>query len=115
MNCNSIFCIAIVLSLLSFQVFSCAINRVIFTEEMEIDGTLVKIVVLDSRQMKELVISMQEPGNAIRESVFRINWMPDIVEIDDYNDDSMLDVKIVSTIGETQYFYGTEMAFIDIF
>lgn len=105
---------AVLLSLLILQTVSCAINRVIFTEEMEIDETLVKIVVLDFNQMNELVISMQEPGHAIREAVFRINWMPEYIEIDDYNDDSMLDVKIVSTNGVTEYFYGTGKAFIDI-
>jgi hypothetical protein len=57
---------------------------------------------------------MQEPGHVVRESVFRINWMPDIIEIDDYNDDSMLDVKIVCTDGVAHYFYGTRLAFIDI-
>ena len=114
MNYNSMSRIVTVLYLLIVLSASCAINRVIFTEEIEIDGTMAKVVLLDGFDLKELVITMQEPGHQIRERIFRVNWIPDLVEIDDYNDDSMLDVKIVSTSGEVHYFYGTEQAFIDI-
>jgi len=103
------------ITLLFLQVFSsCAINRVVYNEMIEIDGVLVKIVVLNSSDMKELVLSMQEPGHPIRERVFLINWMPEQFEIDDYNNDSLLDIKIRSTIDESHYFYGTEQAFINI-
>lgn len=95
-------------------VTSCAINRVIYTENMETDGILIRIVVLDSPDFNELIISMQEPGYAIKERVFRINWMPDSVEIDDYNDDSRLDIKIISTGDEVHYFYSTELGIVDI-
>ena len=102
-------------TLLLLQVFSsCAVNRVVYNEMTEIDGVLVKIVVLNSSDMKELVISMQEPGHPIRERVFLINWMPVQFEVDDYNSDSMLDIMILSTIDEPHYFYSTEQAFINI-
>ena len=103
------------ITILLLQLFSsCAINRVVYNEMTEIDGVLVKIVVLNSSDMKELVLSMQEPGHPIRERVFLINWMPDQFEVDDYNNDSILDIKIRSTIDESHYFYGTEQAFINI-
>jgi len=105
----------IAITLLLLQVFSsCAVNRVVYNEMTEIEGVLVKIVVLNSSDLKELVISMQEPGHPIRERVFLINWMPDQFEIGDYNSDSMLDFKILSTTDEPHYFYGTEQAFISI-
>jgi len=107
--------IAAVLSLLTFLTLpSCAVNRVIYKENMEIDGILIRVIVLDSRELNELVISMQEPGHAIRERVFLINWMPDTVESDDYNSDSMMDIKIVSIDDVTHYFYSTELGFVDI-
>jgi hypothetical protein len=115
MKFKTLFGFATALSLLILQtISSCAVNRVIYNEQMEFDGILAKVVVLDGSDLKELVISMQEPGHPIRERVFRINWIPDIVEIGDYNSDSRMDVKIISTNDETHYFYGTEHAFIDI-
>ncbi len=115
MKYNSLFRIVAVLSLLALQsLASCAVNRVIYNEQMEIDGVLIRVVVLDSREMKELVISMQEPGHPIRERVFLINWMPDLLEIDDFNGDSRLDLKIISTGDEVHYFYSTERGIVDI-
>ncbi len=93
---------------------SCALTRVLYSEETDLDGVQAKVVVLDSGNMNELVITMQETGGAFKERVFRINWMPDHYEIDDYDNDSHLDFKIVSTSGEVHYFYGTELGFRDI-
>ncbi len=93
---------------------SCAVNRVRYSEDIETDGILTRIVLLDAREMNELVITMQNPGHRIKERVFLINWMPDHVEIDDYNGDSRLDVKITSASGETHYFFSTELGFVDI-
>ena len=105
----------ITLTLLILQLSSsCAVNRVVYNETADFDGVLVKIVVLNSSDLKELVVSMQEPGHPIRERVFLINWMPEQFEVDDYNSDSMLDIKILSTIDEPHYFYSTEQAFINI-
>lgn len=115
MNTNPIFTIASVLSLLILMIpASCAVNRVIYTENVEIHGLLVRVVLLESREMNELVISMQEPGHAIKERVFLVNWIPSYLEIDDYNADSRLDIKIISTSDEVHYFYSTELGFIDI-
>ncbi len=112
---NSLFSIAAVLSLLTLQsLASCALNRVIYNKQMEIDGILIRVVLLDSRELNELVISMQEPGLPIKERVFLINWIPYLVEIGDYNGDSMLDLEIVSTSDEVHYFYSTELGIVDI-
>ncbi len=114
MKYNSLFTIAAVLLLLTMlNLTSCAVNRVIYTENVEKHGLLVRVVLLESREMHELVISMQEPGHAIKERVFLVNWIPSYLEIDDYNADSRLDIKIVSTNDEVHYFYSTELGFID--
>ena len=115
MKFNSLFCTAAVTSLLILLIFtSCAVNRIIYTENVEIHGLLIRVVLLESRDMNELVISMQEPGHAIKERVFFVNWIPSFLEIDDFNDDSRLDIKIVSTTDEVHYFYSTELGFLNI-
>ncbi|NOQ23135.1 MAG: hypothetical protein GQ565_10880 [Candidatus Aegiribacteria sp.] len=115
MKFNFLFSIAVILSLLAQQlVMSCAVNRVIYNEKMEMDGVLVRVVLLESREMHELVISMQEPGHFVKERVFLVNWIPHLVEVDDYNGDSRLDIKILSTGDEAHYFYSTELGFVDI-
>lgn len=112
---NYIFSIAALFMLLILLIpASCAVSRVIYNENVEIHGILVRVVLLESREMHELVISMQEPGHAIKERVFLVNWIPGYLEIDDYNADSRLDIKIVSTNDEVHYFYSTELGFIDI-
>lgn len=93
---------------------SCAVNRVIYNESTTEEGLLARVVVLKTGEMMELVITMQETGGPIRERVFRVNWMPDHYEISDYNDDSRPDFRIVSTAGETHYFYSTAQGFVDI-
>lgn len=93
---------------------SCAVNRVIYSESTEEEGLLARVVVLEAVDMMELVVTMQESGGPIRESVFRVNWMPDHYEICDYNDDSRPDFRIVSTGGEAHYFYSTSRGFVEI-
>ncbi len=113
MKSNSIFRITPVISLLILLILtSCAVNRVIYNENVEIHGLLIRVVLLESPQMHELVISMQEPGHSIRERVFFVNWIPHLLEIDDYNGDSRLDIKIISTNDEIHYFYSTELGLI---
>ena len=113
MNFNSIFITAAVVSLLILPILpSCAVNRVIYTENVDIHGLLIRVVLLESRDMNELVISMQEPGHAIKERVFLVNWIPQFLEIDDLNADSRLDIKIISTNDEPHYFYSTELGLI---
>ncbi|MCD4702185.1 MAG: hypothetical protein K8S24_10060 [Candidatus Aegiribacteria sp.] len=115
MKYRSLISITAVMSILILQAFtSCAVNRVIYNEQMEIDGFLVRVVVLDSSDLKELVISMQNPGQPIRERVFYVNWIPELLEVDDYNSDSRLDLLIISTSDEKHYFYSTEMGIVDI-
>ncbi len=68
MKSISLFSTAVLLFLLALQTLaSCAVNRVIYNEQMEIDGFLIRVVVLNSSDLKELVISMQNPGQPIRE------------------------------------------------
>jgi hypothetical protein len=93
---------------------ACAVNRVLYNEETQMDGVLARVVVLDSSNLMELVITMQETGGPKRERVFSVNWMPDYFELGDYNEDERLDFKIVSTSGEPHYFYSTAQGFIDI-
>lgn len=93
---------------------SCAVNRVLFNESVQQEGLMARVVVLESGEMNELVMTIQESGGPIRESVFRINWMPDHFEIKDYNRDSMTDFLVVSTSGENHFFYGTAAGFMDI-
>ncbi|MCK5115211.1 MAG: hypothetical protein KAR44_01340 [Candidatus Aegiribacteria sp.] len=113
MKSNSNSGIAALLSLLIILIpASCAVNRVIYTENVEIHGLLIRVVLLESREMNELIISMQEPGHAIKERVFFVNWIPDFLEIDDYNSDSRMDIKIISTNAEVHYFYSTELGLI---
>ncbi len=113
MKSISLFSTAVLLFLLALQTLaSCAVNRVIYNEQLEIDGVLARVVLLTSNDLNELVITMQEPGDPIKERVFLINWMPEILEIDDYNDDGNLDVKIISTADEVHYFYSTERGFV---
>jgi len=100
----------LILSILSST--SCAVNRVILNKKLEVDGVQARVILMNSSELMELVISMQEPGHSIRERVFRINWTPDIIEIGDFNNDSIMDVKIISTSAEVHYFWGTERAFI---
>ncbi len=110
---STLFRTAALLTLLTLLTLnSCAVNRVIYTENVEIHGLLIRVVLLESREMNELVISMQEPGHSIKERVFFVNWIPDFLEIDDYNADSRLDIKIISTNDEVHYFYTTELGFI---
>jgi hypothetical protein len=99
---------------LSITVSSCAVTRVMYNEQTESEGLLAKVVVLDSDELMELVITMQESGGPIRERVYLVNWMPDYFEIDDYNGDSRPDFRIVSTSNEPHYFYSTAHGFVDI-
>ena len=113
MHTNSLSTIAAILSLLILLIpASCAVSRVMYTENVEIYGLLIRVVLLESREMYELVISMQEPGHAIKERVFLVNWIPSYLEIDDYNADSRLDIKIISTSDEVHYFFSTELGLI---
>jgi len=115
MNSSNFFRITGVLALLMLLILtSCALNRIIYEQNIETDGILLRVVLLESQQLNELVISMQEPGHAIKERVFLINWIPDTLELDDYNGDSRLDIMIRSTMDEEHYFYSTELGFIDI-
>lgn len=93
---------------------SCAVTRVVYDERSEADGVLAEVVVMESSQMMEMVIRMQEPGHPIREGVYRVNWLPEYYEIRDCNNDSVPDMRIVSTEGEEHLFYGTARGFIDI-
>lgn len=93
---------------------SCAVTRVVYNREEHREDLLAKVVVLDSSELMELVITMQENGGPIRERVFRVNWMPDHFEIEDFNGDSRPDFKIISTGNETHYFYSTEHGFVSI-
>jgi hypothetical protein len=113
MRLNYLFIITAAVSMLILPILSsCAVNRVIYTENVEIHGLLIRVVLLESRELNELVISMQEQGHSIKERVFYVNWIPDSLEIDDYNEDSMLDIKIVSTNDEVHYFYSTALGII---
>ena len=112
-NRNSLLFAVIILLIGQILTLSCAVDRVRYSEEIEIEGILARIIMLDSRDLSELVISMQKPGHRIRERVFLVNWEPDSVEIDDYNDDSMLDILVISTNNEPHYFYSTEQSFVD--
>ncbi len=113
MKFSTLFSTPALLTLLTLLTLnSCAVNRVIYTENVEIHGLLIRVVLLESHEMNELVISMQEPGHSIKERVFFVNWIPDFLEIDDYNADSRLDIKIVSTNDEVHYFYSTELGLI---
>ncbi len=115
MKSNSLSGITALLSMMILQTLaSCAVNRIIYSEHMEIDGVLARVVVLSTRELNELVISMQNPGEPIKERVFLINWMPEYVEIDDYNGDSRMDFKIVSIGDVVHYFFSTELGFVDI-
>lgn len=93
---------------------SCAVTRVIYNEQTEMEGLLAKVVVLESSDLMEMVITMQESGGPIRERVFLVNWMPDHYEIDDFNGDSRPDFRIFSTNDEPHYFYSTAQGFVDI-
>lgn len=93
---------------------SCAVTRVVYDERKEADGILAEVVVMESSQMMEMVIRMQEPGSPIREGVFRVNWLPDYYEVRDCNEDSVPDMRIVSKAGEEHLFFGTARGFIDI-
>ena len=113
MRFNFLFIIAASILILTMPILtSCAVNRVIYTENVEVHGLLIRVVLLESRELNELVISMQEPGHSIKERVFFVNWIPNFLEIDDYNADSMLDIKIVSTNDEVHYFYSTALGLI---
>ena len=113
MKSNTLFSIIALLILLTFVIpASCALNRVIYSENVEIHGLLIRVVLLESRELNELVISMQEPGHLIKERVFFVNWIPYFLEIDDYNADSRLDIKIISTNDEIHYFYSTELGLV---
>ncbi len=104
----------IVMALLLVQLApSCALNRVQYSRQIDYDGTLVRIVLLERHALNELVIGMQTPGCRIIESVFLVNWMLDHIEIADFNGDSSLDVRIVSTGEEVHYFYNTGLGFVD--
>lgn len=93
---------------------SCAVTRVVYDERKSVDGLLAEVVVMESSQMMEMVIRMQEPGRPIREGVYRVNWLPEYYEISDCNQDSIPDMRIVSTEGEEHLFLGTALGFIDI-
>ncbi|MFO8183695.1 MAG: hypothetical protein R6U39_05925 [Candidatus Aegiribacteria sp.] len=98
----------------SVLISSCAVTRVVYDERRESDGILAEVVVMESSRMMEMVIRLQEPGSPIKEGVYGVNWLPDHYEIDDCNDDSIPDLRIVSTEGEEHIFQGTERGFIDI-
>ncbi len=95
----------------SVLISSCAVTRVVYDERRESDGILAEVVVI---LVATLVIRLQEPGSPIKEGVYGVNWLPDHYEIDDCNDDSIPDLRIVSTEGEEHIFQGTERGFIDI-
>ncbi|MEN8208587.1 MAG: hypothetical protein ABFR50_04970 [Candidatus Fermentibacteria bacterium] len=114
MKLNSFFSAAALFSALFILIMpSCAVNRVVYSENIEIDNLFARVILLESREMYELIVSMQEPGHAIRERVFLVNWIPDLLEVDDYNSDSRQDILIVSTNDEPHYFYSTELGFVD--
>lgn len=93
---------------------SCAVTRVVYDERRETDGILAEVVVMESSQMMEMVIRMQETGKPIKEGVYRVNWLAEDYEIQDCNGDSIPDLRIVSTEGEEHIFQGTARGFIDI-